>query len=69
MAWTRCASAIGAANCHRLSARRFVPAIKRMQRTVRLGEQAHRRPAADPQRRYITWQYPIHIAINYRHLR
>jgi len=43
--------AIGAADYHPLSVRRFAPAIKRMQRTVVPASQLARPPAADPQRR------------------
>jgi len=42
---------IGAAACHPLSARRFAPAIKRLQRAVVLASTLTRPPAADPQRR------------------
>jgi hypothetical protein len=43
--------AIGAADDHPLSVRRFAPAIKRLQRTVVPASPLARPPAADPQRR------------------
>jgi len=43
--------AIGAADCHPLSVRRFAPAIKRLQRTVVHASKLARPPAADPQLR------------------
>jgi hypothetical protein len=43
--------AIGAADCHPLSVRRFAPAIQRLQRTVVRASKLARPPAADPQRR------------------
>ncbi len=44
--------AIGAADYHPLSVRRFAPAINRMQRTVVHASKLARPSAADPQRRY-----------------
>jgi len=44
--------AIGAADYHPLSVRRFAPAIKRLQRTVIRASKLARPPAADPQPRY-----------------
>jgi hypothetical protein len=46
--------AIGAADDHPLSVRRFAPAIKRLQRTVVPASPLARPPAADPQRRSAT---------------
>jgi hypothetical protein len=43
--------AIGAADSHPLSVRRFAPAIQRLQRTVVHASKLARPPAADPQRR------------------
>jgi hypothetical protein len=43
--------AIGVADYHPLSVRRFAPAIQRMQRTVVPASELARPPAADPQRR------------------
>jgi len=45
--------AIGVADCHPLSVRRFAPAIKRLQRTGVRASVLARPPAADPQRRYV----------------
>jgi len=42
--------AIGAADSHPLSVRRFAPAIKRLQRAVVRGSELALPPAADPQR-------------------
>jgi len=46
--------AIGAADYHPPSVRRFAPAIKRLQRTVVHASKLARPPAADPQPRYAT---------------
>jgi hypothetical protein len=43
--------AIGAADYHPLSVRRFAPAIQRMQRTIVHASKLARPPAADPQPR------------------
>jgi hypothetical protein len=48
--------AIGAADYHPLSVRRFAPAIKRLQRTVVHASQLTRPSAADPQPRYAQYQ-------------
>jgi hypothetical protein len=45
------ARAIGAADCHPLSVRRFAPAIKRMQRSGDPASKLAVSSAADPQRR------------------
>jgi hypothetical protein len=52
MARTATRRAIGAADYHPLSVRRFAPAIKRLQRTVVHASQLARPPAADPQPRW-----------------
>jgi len=53
MARTLKRRAIGAANYHPLSVRRFAPSIQRMQRTVAPANKFASAPAADPQPRYM----------------